>query len=367
MQERAAVGNGRGGFEVAPIEVGAPGPGEVRVRLRASGLCHTDWDSLRWGRPVVLGHEGAGVVEAVGAGVEKVAPGDRVVLNWAIPCGHCPACANGDRNLCEAFNPVVGPRRGGHAFEGATLRDGRPLERSFHLGTLSTATVVRVEACVPLPPEVPWSSACIVGCGVMTGFGSVVNVARVPAGSTAVVLGAGGVGLNVVQGCRIAGAARIVAVDVRQARLEAARRFGATDVLRADAGDQGLRGAAAQVRDMLGGRGADYAFECTAVPALGAAPLAFVRNGGTAVQVSGIEQEIPFDMELFEWDKVYINPLYGKCRPEVDFPRIFALYQRGELLLDELVTRVYGLDEVRQAFDDLLACRSAKVVVVIGD
>lgn len=201
----------------------------------------------------------------------------------------------------------------------------------------------------------------------MTGFGSVVNAARLRAGSTAVVLGVGGVGLNVVQGCRIAGAARIVAVDVREARLEAARKFGATDVLQADAKDEGLRGAATQVRDMLGGRGADYAFECTAVPALGAAPLAFVRNGGTAVQVSGVEQQIPFDMELFEWDKVYINPLYGKCSPEVDFPRIFALYQRGELLLDELVTRVYGLDEIRQAFDDMLAGRSAKVVVVIGD
>ncbi|HYD09745.1 MAG TPA: zinc-binding dehydrogenase, partial [Acidimicrobiales bacterium] len=140
-------------------------------------------------------------------------------------------------------------------------------------------------------------------------------------------------------------------------------RFGATDVLLVEDGDDDLSGVAAKVRERTGGRGADYAFEATAIPALGAAPLAMVRHGGTAVQVSGIEEPITIDMRLFEWDKTYINPLYGQCRPSRDFPRVFDHYRRGQLLLDELVTRTYALDDVAQAFDDLLAGRNAKGVI----
>ena len=155
----------------------------------------------------------------------------------------------------------------------------------------------------------------------------------------------------------------IIAVDVNPQRLEMARQFGATHILLADRSDTGLRKAARQVKEMTQGRGADYAFECTAVPELGAAPLAMVRNAGTAVQVSGIEQEIAFDMNLFEWDKVYINPLYGKCRPRIDFPKLVDLYDKGDLLLDEMVTRTYPLEQLGQAFDDLLAGKNAKGVI----
>jgi S-(hydroxymethyl)glutathione dehydrogenase/alcohol dehydrogenase len=212
----------------------------------------------------------------------------------------------------------------------------------------------------------PFESACIMGCGVMTGYGSVVNAAKVEPGSSVVVIGCGGVGLNVIQGARIAGALTIIAIDLSETRLQMARQFGATHTLQARREDEGLKEAADQVRGMTGGRGADYAFEATANPALGAAPLAMVRHGGTAVQVSGIEQELTIDMNLFEWDKTYLNPLYGKCCPERDFPRLFGLYQSGRLLLDELVSKRYRLDQLGEAFEDMHAGRIAKGVIVMN-
>ena len=352
-----------GGISLVDVEVDDPGEGEVLVDLHASGVCHTDHDLRRW-PGIVLGHEGAGVVGAVGSGVAGVEAGDRVLLNWAMPCGSCFQCVAGNRHLCEIGSPLQrGPRS--HARLESTLHDGRPLRRAFGLGTMSTTTVVPAAAITPLPEGVPFASAAIVGCGVMTGFGSVVNAAGVEPGSSVVVLGCGGVGLNVVQGARISGASAIIAVDTKPTRLELASRFGATETLLADPADVGLGSIAAAVRERTSGRGADYAFECTAVPDLAAAPLAMVRHGGSAIQVSGVEQTIEVDMRLFEWDKIYLNPLYGQCRPERDFPRIFDLYRRGELLLDELVTRTYPLDEVDAAFDDLLAGVNAKGVLLL--
>ena len=361
MQARGAITDGAGGFTIEAFEVGEPGPGEVLVTLGASGVCHTDLDFSHMPMPgVVLGHEGAGTVTAVGDGVTAVAVADRVLLTWAIACGTCFQCSRGSQVLCERLG--IGPR--GHAGRGAASRDGSPLYRAFNIGTLSTATVVREQAVVKLGDDISFSSACILGCGVMTGWGSVVHAAKVEPGTTVVVLGCGGVGLNVVQGARIAGAARVICVDVNEGRLEMARTFGATEVVVADREDKGLAEAAGRVKAMTDGRGADYAFECTAVPDLAVAPLAMVRNGGTAIAVSGVEQEITVDMRLFEWDKTYLNPLYGQCRPSIDFPRLLALYEKGELLLDELVTRTYPLDDLHTAFDDMVAGRNAKGVVL---
>jgi Zn-dependent alcohol dehydrogenase len=202
------------------------------------------------------------------------------------------------------------------------------------------------------------------GCCVMTGYGSVVNAARVEAGSSVAVIGAGAVGLCCVQSARIAGAGSIVAIDVNPTKLDFAKRFGATNTVLASRDDDGLIAAAKQVRALTpDARGCDYAFECTSVPALGAAPLAMVRNGGTAVQISGIEQRVPIDMELFEWDKTYINPLYGKCDPERDFPKLLRHYAKGELKLDEMVTGVYRLEDLPKAFEDMLAGKNAKAVL----
>ena len=370
MQSRSAIATGDGKFIIDTVELAPPAPDEVLVRMRAAGLCHTDYDSLSWGKPVLLGHEGAGVVEQVGTAVKDFSVGDAVILNWATPCHVCFQCQEGNQHICENNSPVVAGGNGatpGHAELDSTQWRGKALERSFNLGTLSEFALVKASALVRVDDadgNLNFSAAAIVSCGVMTGYGSVVNSAKLAAGSSAVVLGCGGVGLNVIQGCRVAGAGRIVAVDVNEHKLELAKQFGATDVLLADRNDEGLLGAAAQVKSLLGGRGADYAFECTAIPALGAAPLAMIRNAGTAVQVSGIEDEITIDMRLFEWDKIYINPLYGKCRPQIDFPKIMGLYRKGELLLDEMITRSYQLDELEEAFADLLAGRNAKGVVV---
>ena len=200
----------------------------------------------------------------------------------------------------------------------------------------------------------------------MTGYGSVVNATKLKAGSSVVVLGCGGVGLNVINACAISGAASILAVDINPNRLELAKQFGATNVMLADKADKGLSQLAIKVKKLFDGRGADYAFECTATPALGAAPLAMVRNAGTAVQVSGIEEEITIDMRLFEWDKIYINPLYGKCRPAIDFPKLMQLYKKGDLKLDQMITREYQLENLHQALDDMLEGKNAKGVIVFN-
>jgi S-(hydroxymethyl)glutathione dehydrogenase/alcohol dehydrogenase len=254
----------------------------------------------------------------------------------------------------------------GHAHLSGTKRHGTPIDRSFNLGTLSSLALVRHEAVVPITDDIPFPAASIVGCGVMTGYGSVINAAQVKAGTTVVVLGVGGVGINAIQAARLCGASRIIAIARKAHRLETAKTFGATDTIQVSPDDPELKQAAAQVKAMTGGRGADYCFEATAVPELGAAPLAFIRNGGMAIQMSGIEKTIAFDMSLFEWDKIYLNPLYGKCTPAIDFPRIFDHYRRGALQLDEQITRSYALDDIQLGFDDMLAGRNTKGVILFS-
>lgn len=312
-----------------------------------------------------MGHEGAGIVRAVGPEVRHVRPGDSVVLNWAVPCGTCFQCRRGEAVLCEDSKPAyVMERSNAHAHAEGTTWKGRPVERSFNLGTLSAFTLVRAAAVTPLPDGVPYTSACIVGCGVMTGFGSAVNVARVAAGSSVAVIGCGGVGLNIIQGARLCGARRIIAIDRRETSLKQARAFGATDTVVSDPADAEFERMAEAVRRLTDGRGADYAFEATAVPALAFAPLRLVRNGGMALQVSGANDPVTVPMPWFMWNKTYVTPLYGGCVPARDFPPIFDRYRRGELKLDELVTRTYRLDQLAEALDDMLAGRNAKGVIV---
>jgi S-(hydroxymethyl)glutathione dehydrogenase/alcohol dehydrogenase len=368
IQCKAVVTDGAGNFEVREIEVGDPKDDEVLVKLKAAGLCHTDYDSLSWGKQLIIGHEGSGVVVKTGKDVKDLMPGDKVILNWAMHCGHCFQCLAGNQHLCEVASPVAAGGNGytpGHADPSGTQYKGQPLLRSFNIGTLSEYTIVKESAVVKNhSKKMSFPAASIISCGVMTGYGSVVNAAKVKPGSSVVVLGTGGVGLNVIQGARVAGASTIIAIDVNPNRLTMARAFGATYSLLANREDKGLMKAAQKVKALTDGRGADYAFECTAIPELGAAPLAMVRNAGVAVQVSGIEQEITIDMNLFEWDKTYINPLYGKCRPQIDFPDIINLYENGQMMLEEMITRTYNIDEIDKAFDDLLNGRNAKGVIV---
>lgn len=368
IDAKALVSDGQGNFQIKTIQVGDPGPGEVRVKMKSAGICHTDWDSIQnWDKTFIVGHEGAGVVDAVGTEVQGIDVGDRVLLNWAIPCGACFQCLEGNPHICEINSPVCSTGLQGHAHPEASTLAGQPIERSFHLGTMSEYAVVKQAAVTKLTAHVPFNAAAIAACGVMTGWGSVVNAANVKAGSTTCVIGCGGVGLNVVQAARLSGAAKVIAIDISDHRLDQAKTFGATHAVRADPQDNNLGEVAQRIREINNGRLADYAFECTAVPALGAAPLKLVRSAGTAVQVSGIEQHIDFDCELFEWDKIYINPLYGQCNPDRDFPRLFELYNNDKMKLDELITKTYTLETIAEGFDDMLHGRLAKGVIVIDD
>lgn len=374
MQIQAIVTEGKGDFVLDEVILDPPQADEVLIEIKASGVCHTDFDCmclwkdkaptpedfLRVGprsSTYIMGHEGAGFVTGTGTGVDHVKPGDRVLLNWAIPCGTCFQCSRGAENLCEHRAQLPNER---------FLWRGHAINTSFALGTMASHALVPKQAVVPLAEGIPFEEACILGCGVMTGFGSAVNAARVKPGSSVVVIGCGGVGLSVMQGAVYCGAQAILAVDISAERLEISRQFGATSTVLVDRRDRGLSQTAHHVRQMTGGRGADYCFECTGVAELGPAPLAFVRNGGTAVGVSGIEQTIPFDMELFEWDKLYVNPLYGQCRPSRDFPLLFRLYRENRLKLKEMISRTYPLSALAQAFGDMRSGRIAKGVLLPG-
>lgn len=365
---KSAIAKGDGTFVIDSVAVAEPKTHEVLVKMKAAGLCHTDYDSLSWGKPIVMGHEGSGIVEAIGDEVKNVSVGDAVILNWATPCRNCFQCHLGNEHICENNSPVVAGANGyteGHPHLEGTMYNGKPIERSFNIGTLSEYALVKTSAVVKNTiSNMSFPAASIISCGVMTGYGSVVNTAKVTKGSSVVVLGTGGVGLSVIQGAKVSKAEKIIAIDINSNRLEMAKEFGATDTILADKNDKGLLQAAEKVKKMTNDRGADYAFECTAVPELGAAPLAMIRNAGTAVQVSGIEQEIVIDMNLFEWDKVYVNPLYGGCNPEKDFPKILKHYQSGKLKLDEMITRKYQLEDLQQALDDMLSGKNAKGVIV---
>jgi len=368
LQGDAAIADGQGGFVIEPISVRAPRSGEVRVRMTAAGLCHTDHASLRWPGPLVLGHEGAGVVESVGPDVAQqhpqLHPGQPVLLNWAIPCGRCAQCQRGRGSLCERTLGVDAALGSSAPAPGHTLWRGQPVERSFKLGTFAEHTLVRAEALTVRPAQLPARHACILGCGVMTGVGAALNVAQVQPGDTVAVVGCGGVGLSVVQGARLAGAARIVAIDRRPAALQRALALGATHTLEAADDDPQAEQLAAAVRALTGGRGADHAFEATGVAALAFLPLKLCRHGGNAVQLSGAHGPVSVEMPQFWWDKRYLVPLYGGCLPDRDFPRLFDWAARGELQLDSLVTHTYRLRELSQAMDDMLTGRSAKGVIL---
>ena len=289
---KAAITKGDGKFSIEEIQISDPAADEVLVKVKAAGLCHTDHDSLSWGKQLIIGHEGAGTVVKVGKDVTSVAVGDKVILNWAMHCGKCFQCLQGNQHICEIASPVAAGGNGytpGHADKEGTTKNGVPVIRSFNIGTISEYTLVKESAVVKNQSEkMSFPASAIISCGVMTGYGSAVNAAKVQPGTSVVVLGTGGVGLNVIQGAKVAKAGMIIAIDVNPNRLEMAKKFGATHTILADRDDTGLLKAAEQVREMTT-RGADYAFECTAIPELGAAPLAMVRNAGTAMQVSGIE------------------------------------------------------------------------------
>jgi S-(hydroxymethyl)mycothiol dehydrogenase len=343
--DRGAVLTAQGRLAVAELELDPPGPGEALVRVEASGVCHTDLHFLQtggWGHqlPVLLGHEGAGVVEAVGEGVEHVEPGDRVILGWRSPCGACSWCLRGARHLCRT-PPSAGPRM--------RLADGAQLTAALRTGTLSTRTVVHGAAVVPLTAPLPPEQACLIGCAVATGVCSVLKTAAVWEGARVGVIGCGAVGLSVIQGARIAGAAEIHALDLDERKLEAAGRFGATH--RGDAEAQRL----------------DFVFDVVGRPETVGRGLSMLGHAGTLVYVGlpqpGSEAIVPLEQLFTRRLRVLVSH-GGDHIPEEDFPRLAQFAAEGQLDLAAMVTKTIALDDIELAFADMEAGEVIRSVVL---
>ncbi|MEV6103538.1 Zn-dependent alcohol dehydrogenase [Streptomyces sp. NPDC051940] len=344
-------------LRLAEIDLPAPGPGQVRVRLAAAGVCHSDLSlsngTLKQPAPAVLGHEGAGTVTAVGPDVTAVAPGDRVVLNWAPSCGSCHFCGLGEVWLCANAGAAAAVPYA--RWEGGDLYPG--------LGTAAFAeeTVVPAHAAIPLPEGIGLADGALLGCAVLTGWGAVHNAARVRAGESVAVFGVGGVGLAVLQAARIAGAGPIVAVDVSPAKEELALAAGATDfVLASDS-------AAKEIRRLTGGIGADVAIECVGRADTIRAAWSSTRRGGrtTVVGIGGQDQQVAFSaLELFYFGRTLAGCVYGNSNPATDIPLIADHVRAGRFDLSSLVTDRIDLAGIPTAFEAMLAGQGGRALVV---
>lgn len=352
-------------LKVEDVDLANPKRGEVRVKIAANGVCHSDYSVihgvLRSPLPVIPGHEGAGIVEEVGPDVTLVKPGDHVVLSFAPYCGHCYYCSIGRPVLCDNMRLTMGK---GTLLDGTCRlsKGGKPVYHMAGLSSFAHYAVVAEISCIKIPDNVPLDKACLVGCGVMTGVGAAINTAKVAPGTSAVVIGCGGVGLNTIQGCALAGAATIIAVDLMDNKLEYAKQFGATHTINPSKQD-----LVKTVRSLTEGRGADYSFEVIGLGKTIEQAYACARQGGMTIVVGAPSREdtvtIPASSLLVE--KEIKGSLYGSARPRVDMPQLIDLYMKKKLKIDELVSRTYSLDEVNVAMEALAKGEVARSVVVM--
>jgi len=351
-------------FVVKELDLAEPRDGEVLVRLAASGVCHSDWHlvtgATKHPLPVVAGHEGAGIVESVGHGVSRVAPGDHVILSWAPACGHCYYCLNNKPNLCNSF---IGPIWAGTMLDGTPRLShrGQPVFHFCGLASFANRAVVAQESCIPIRKDVPLAIASLVGCAVSTGVGAVFHTAGVRPGESVVVFGCGGVGLNILQAAALSGATTIIAVDTNPVKMDMARQFGATHTLLADADSR------SKIKELTDGRGADYVFEAVGTPALQEEGLRTTRPGGTLVLVGLSSVKEPTNLSgafITRQEKVVKGCYYGSVDTDRDFPLILDLYTAGKLKLDELVSHSYPLDQINEAYAAMLGGEVARGVIV---
>jgi len=365
---RAVVFTGPGEpLRVEDLRLDCPKAGEVRVKLVGAGVCHSDLHVYKgdWNHrtPLVLGHEGAGIVTEVGPGVTAAAVGDHVILSWMPSCGECRWCVSGKPQLCEASMTAIGTDM---MFDGTTRlsrADGSPVYHYLSSAVFAEEAVVPAAGAITIRDDAPLEKVSIVGCAVATGFGAVVNTAQMEWGSTVAVIGCGAVGLSAIQGARLSAAARIIAVDVVPSKLEAARRFGATDVV-----DSSSTDPVAAVRELTDG-GVDYAFECIGLKDTCEQAAAMLGFGGTAVIVGQPKAGTrpSYDALLLScYEQRVIGSNYGSMRPSVDFPRLVDLYMAGQLMIDELITGHRPLAEAQAAFEDLVAGRAMRTVLDCG-
>jgi NDMA-dependent alcohol dehydrogenase len=347
------------------VEVEPPRAGEVKLRMAASGVCHSDL-SMQNGTmmapyPIVLGHEGAGVIEEVGEGVANLAPGDHVVISWVPQCGQCFFCQRDQGQLCEAANTAM---LSGGLLDGTTrfVSRGEPLRQMAAAGTFSEVTVIPAIGAVKIAKDFDLKLAALIGCGVLTGTGAAMNTARIRKGDTVAVVGCGGVGLNVIQGARIAGAAEIIAVDMNETKLQMAKDFGATASVNAAQADP-----VGQVMAMTGQRGADVAFEVIGLQQTIDQTIGMTRRGGQAILVGVPRMEamvqVPAFFGLVFQEKTIKGCWYGSSNVQRDVPKLIDLYNKGELKLDELVSRTIALDQVNEAFEAMKTGEVARSVI----
>ena len=336
------------------LEVRAPGAGEVAVKIVNSGVCHSDLSvmngTIPFETPVVLGHEGAGIVEQVGPGVSHLSLGDHVVLSTLGNCGTCSHCDMGRPTMCRSTF--------GHRPTPFTL-DDTPHYAFANISSFAEHTVVKATQAVPIPKEVPLASACLIGCGVLTGAGAVLNRARVAAGERAVVVGVGGIGLNSIQALRLVGADPIIAVDANPEKETLARQFGATHFV--NARDENVTEA---VTDLTRG-GADWVFECVGHKQVIEEAIGYLDWGGSLVilGVTPFGTGIEFFPEALFLDRSILGCRYGSSRPQRDIPRFAELYLSGKFMLDELVTKIYPMDAIDEVLQDMEAGRLARGVL----
>lgn len=347
------------------IEVEAPRAGEIKLRMGASGVCHSDL-SMQNGTmfgpaPMVLGHEGAGVVEEVGEGVTNLEPGDHVVVSWVPQCGECFYCARGEGYLCERSGAALAS---GGLLDGTPrmTSQGAPLYQMAASGTFSEVSIIPAVGAVKIPDDVPMPVAALIGCGVLTGVGAAINTADIKEGDTVAVVGCGGVGLNVIQGARIKKAGRIIAVDMAPAKLEMAKEFGATDIVNAADGDP-----VAAVQALTEGRGADVAFEVIGLQQTIEQVVNMTRRGGEAVLVGvprmDVMLQVPAFLGLVLNAKTIKGCWYGSSNTHEDVLKLVELYKSGELKLDELISREIKVDEVNEAFEAMGSGEIARSVI----
>ncbi len=349
-----------GHLEVTDVAIDDPGPREVLVRTAAAGLCHSDLHAIDGSiparLPALLGHEAAGVVEAVGDQVHHVAQGDHVISCLSVFCGHCEHCVSGFPNRCQSTEM----RRGRDERPRLSFEDGTPLNQWYQLSSFAELMLVHENALVKIVDDIPLDRAALIGCGVMTGVGAVIHTAAVKPGETVAVIGCGGIGLNCVQGARLAGAGRIIAVDRVPMKLELAKRFGATDAVDASQVD-----AVAAVIEMTGG-GVHHAFEAIGLKATAEQAFGMLRSGGTATVVGllplGAKIEVT-GLSLIGERKLQ-GSLMGSNRFRVDMPRLVDLYLQGRLDLDNLISARIALDQVNEGFKAMQGGEVARSVVI---
>ena len=337
------------------VTLGDLGPKDVRVKIGSSGVCHSDLSAMNGTipqpPPAVLGHEGAGVIEAVGEGVTGVAVGDHVILSFVPACNHCSACLRGQSYLCKEAGPQAMSRN--------FRLDGEAIGGMTGLGTFAEELIIGESACVKIDNDVPLDVAALIGCGVTTGVGASINTAQITPGSSVVVFGCGGVGISAIQGARVAGASEILAVDTMEGKLEQAKHFGATSVTTPDGFDD------AKAR-LTGGEGFDFALECIGNPATIRATYDAARMGGTAVivGVGRMEDMVQFSaFELFFANKTLKGSMYGSANVRTFMPELLSLWKSGRLDLESMISRRIKLDEVNDAFRAMQAGEVIRTVI----